>query len=577
MSSELGDLLDDLVQKRISRRRFITKAAALGLSIGAIGAIVSACGGGATATPAATESATAAANTTATVAAATGGKPAAQQQLIIACAEDTATYDPGINWDYGAMPVTPIVYEGLMAWRGATESILEPNLAASYEASQDGLTYTFKLKDGIKFSDGSPLTAEDVKFSFERVLKINQGPAVIFEPIGSIDAPDPRTVVIHLKHVFSLFPATLASPWGPLIVNPRVVKANENNGDLAQDYLRNHAAGSGPFVMDQWDQERKQVSLSRNKDWWQGWDDKPHLDKVIFRYGIEASQQRMLLERGEVDIAIGLAFEDYDALRQQSGMVVQEFLGPRMQRMQYNLTKKPLDDVKVRQALNHAFNCDQAINGVLNGHGSKMESVVQKGVLGWAPAATQYNFDLDKSKALLAEAGLANGFDLGEMVWQTGFDFERASLEMYQGDLEKLGIKSSIREIPTATYFDLTADAKTTPEVMLVGGLGPDYSDAFEMINVAYGSANVPFDNTGRYKNDKVDELLGRAQETMDEKERFPIYKQIIDLVSADAVCGWCIQANEQIAMHNYAQGYDYTFILSKQFFPLHKMWKSEA
>ncbi|MCL5257252.1 MAG: ABC transporter substrate-binding protein [Chloroflexi bacterium] len=597
MNDELGRLLDQLVRQRISRREFISRAVALGLSAGAAGTILAACGGGtatpaattttaaattttaaATATSAATETATAAgtASPTATSAAATGLKPASDQTLVVGLQEEPATFDPGINWDYGGVSVEPQVYEGLMrAWRGTTESILEPDLADSYEISTDELKYTFKLKSGIKFSDGSPLTSDDVKFTFERTKSINQGPAILFEAMDTIEAPDPQTVVINLKHKFALFLRALASPWGPGIVNKKVVMAHEQSGDLGQAWLRANGAGSGPYTMETWDEARKQVVLNRNKDWWRGWDSNPHLDKVICRWITEQAQQRLLLEQGDLDVAVGLTPEDFDAVKQEQGIAVQENLGSRMQYMKYNLTKKPYDNLKVRQAMNHALDCDQIINGILNGHARKMDSVIQKGLAGWAPASTQYDFSLDKAKQLLGEAGLSNGFNAGELAWISGNDWGRAAMELYQSDLAKIGVQASIREVPIATWFEIINDASTTPEISQSSGLGPDYADAFELLNLGYGSSVGPFDNFGRYKNDQVDQLLTQAQETLDDTARFAIYKQIIDLVAADAPAAWCIQLNELVAMRQTVQSWEYSFLLTKAFMPFSQMWKS--
>lgn len=598
MNAELGGLLDKLVQRRISRRVFISKALALGLSAGAIGSILAACGGAATptatgtaatatgtaatatevttGTAAATETATAAGTATATEAA--GLKPATDQTLIVGLQEEPYLFDPSINWDYGGVSVEPHVYEGLMrAWRGSTESILEPDLAESYEISSDGLKYTFKLKNGIKFSDGSPLTSDDVKFTFERCKSLNQGPAILFEAMDTIQAPDEQTVVINLSHPFALFLRALGSPWGPGVVNKKVVMANEKDGDMGQAYLRSQGAGSGPFTMEPWDEARKQVVLNRNKDWWQGWDEKPHLDKVICRWITEQSQQRLLLEQGELDAAVGLSFEDFDAVKQNTGIVIQEHLGSRMQYMKYNLTKKPYDDIKVRQAMSHALNCDQIISGILNGHARKMDSVIQKGLAGWAAAATQYEFSLDKAKQLLGEAGLANGFDAGELAWITGNDWSRAAMELYQADLAKIGVQAKTRETPISTFFEIINDASTTPEIIQSSGLGPDYADSFEMLNLAYSSTVGPFDNFGRYKNDQVDQLLMKAQQTMDDQDRFAIYKEIIDMVAAEAPAAWCIQLNELVALKQSVQGWEYSLLLTKAFMPFAQMWKAEA
>src|SRR5262249_38652045 len=155
----------------------------------------------------------------------------------------------------------------------------------SFNITNDGRTYTFRLQKGIHFADGSPLTAEAVKFTFDRVSTINQGAAALFTPIQRLDVLDDLTVRMHLKYPFGPFLRALASPWGPGVVNPKAVKAHSKNAkDFGQAWLYNHSAGSGPYILESWDKARNQATLVRNTNWWRGWANHQGVDRVIIRW-----------------------------------------------------------------------------------------------------------------------------------------------------------------------------------------------------------------------------------------------------------------------------------------------------
>lgn len=493
--------------------------------------------------------------------------------LAVAVVETSATMDPGVNWDYGSATIFPACYEGLMrAWRGDTSSILEPDLAESYTRSPDGLTYTFKLRKGIRFADGSPLLADAVKFTFDRVSTINQGPAILFQSIQRLEVLDDLTVRIHLKYPFGPFLRVLASPWGPGILNPKVVQAHSKNAkDFGQAWLYNHSAGSGPYILESWDQARKQATLVRNTNWWRGWPAGSHVDRVIVRWIADSATQRLLLEQGEIDAALGLNGPDFAAVASNANITVGKHLSPRMRNIKFNVTKPPLDDVRVRRALAHTFDCARVINDVMNGDAFHMDSVIAKGYAGYAPASIHYDYNLDTARQLLKAAGHGDGFALelqtGEWTWGP------AVMQFWQASLSQLGIHSTIQIIPNATYFQIINNPKTSPQVQS-GGLGPDYADAYEPLSLSYDIRNAPFDNSGYYKNPTVSAMLDQAKAILDDQKRYAMYKRIIDVVAADAPSIWCIQDADLVAMRRNVLGYQFSFLLTRAFFPVAQMAK---
>ncbi len=214
----------------ISIRSLISLAIVLGL--------LSACAPAATPAPVASSAPAEVAPTEAAPpAAAPQGNASDPNTLIVLTPADTQTLDPAVNYDFSGGFFLINCYEGLVKAEGSTEAKIVPALAESWEISPDGLTYTFKIRDGVKFHDGTPVNAEAVKFSFERLLSVGMGAVGNFTSIDKIEVADEMTVKFILKDPFSSFLLALTSMWGPVVVSPTAVKANEKEGDQGQAWL----------------------------------------------------------------------------------------------------------------------------------------------------------------------------------------------------------------------------------------------------------------------------------------------------------------------------------------------------
>ncbi len=179
------------------------------------------------------------------------------------------TLDPAVNYEQAGEPFLANVYDGLVRVEGATEATIIPWLAEKWDKTSDGLTYTFYLRKGVKFHDGTPLNAAAVKFSFERLLKLNSGAVANYDAIKKIEAIDELTVRFTLKFPYSSFLVSLTSLWGPTVVSPTAVKAHEVDNDMAQGWLAGNEAGSGPYRLESY-VRNQQLVLVRNPDYWGG-------------------------------------------------------------------------------------------------------------------------------------------------------------------------------------------------------------------------------------------------------------------------------------------------------------------
>ena len=224
---------------------------------------------------------------------------AASDTLVIAKAEEPRDMDPAIEVSNNGYTAIYPSYERLLQYKvenGVGTSIVEPSLAQSWTSDAAGLVWTFKLAPGHKFEDGSPVDAEAVKFSFERLLKIKGGPADTFGEISKIEALDPLTVRFTLADTFAPFLSTFTLN-GASIVSPKVME-HEKDGDLGKGWLNEHTLGSGPYKVARWDKGQS-IQMELNPSWT---GPKPAITKIMMRFIKDASARRLQLENGDVDI-----------------------------------------------------------------------------------------------------------------------------------------------------------------------------------------------------------------------------------------------------------------------------------
>jgi peptide/nickel transport system substrate-binding protein len=513
-------------------------------------------------------------------AAAPASAPAAQDDslktLTVLTPNDTQTLDPAVNYDFSGGFLLLNCYEGLVKAVGSKEAKLTPALAETWDVSKDGTVYTFHLRKNVKFHDGTPMNAEAVKFSFDRLIKMGQGAVANFSTISTVDVVDELTVKFTLKTPYPSFLLALTSFWGPVIVSPTAVKAHEKDNDLGAAWMAENEAGTGPYKVEKWDRNQ-QLTLARNPDYWGGWSDK-FVDKVIIRFVPESTTMREMIEKGDADIAVGMtSIEDLDALAKTEGVTVEEFAAMSIHEVRINTTKKPLDNPKVRQALAYSFDYDTAANGVLSGHAVRMDSVTAKGVTGYYKPSFTYTKDLAKAKQLLTEAGYPNGGFSLDYIWLSGIDTDRQIGEMWQADLKTLGIDLKIQEMPLNTWWEAQGHPETAPQMMM-GQWGLDYADATSQIWVMYYSGNFPpaGSNYYYYKNPDVDKLLEQARIETDQTKRDQLYSQAVEKIYTDSPEVWAIQTNERIAHRSSVKGYEYNLSYYKEGIDFSKIYKEK-
>lgn len=503
--------------------------------------------------------------------------------LVFLASDAAYSLDPGENWDYGGgATIISHIYEGLFKFTGADKVTLEPNLALEVPSvenggiSEDGLTYTVKLKPNAVFHDGTPVNAEAVRFSYERTRTLKFGVDFLLDQIDTITAVDDMTVQFTLKKPFSAFLSSISGLWGNSIVSPETVNANSTGeDDLGHEYLLFNDAGSGGYILESYDPDQKQAVLVRDPNWWQGWSDGPHIERVVILWITEAATIRSMLERGDAHIAANLTPEDWDALSTVEGVTTVEAPAGLQCEIVLNNKKPPLDNPKVRQALAYAFNYEQAIDGIMGGHAVKLDSVVTPMSLGYAPASTQYSFDLDKAKALLEEAGLADGFTM-ELYALHLFLNDQLLLEMYQSDLAKIGVQLDVKVMESNAFLSQHLSGNVDDSFMgFIGNVGPDFPDAYNMLAGVYGENSQPpafCCNFEFYASPEMEDILLRIEAALDPEERQAAVQEGFDLAFAEVGVIWTFNFKQLIGMRSNVQGWEYSFLLGANYAPFEKM-----
>ncbi|MEG0813016.1 MAG: ABC transporter substrate-binding protein [Clostridium sp.] len=457
------------------------------------------------------------------------GTPVSGGSVVIGMTQDLASLDPHSKTDAGTRDVVFNLYEGLV--KPASDGSLVPAVASDYQISDDAKVYTFTLRDGITFHDGTPVTVEDVKYSIDRCAEI-QGESSAFSMLSEVVVKDDKTVEVVLKDAYSEFLSELA-----LAIIPK------SNPDPVKNPI-----GTGPFKFVSYTPGQDLV-MAKYDGYWQ--DGVPSLDQVTFKMTPDVDTAFMELQAGTIDILKYLTAAQAKSLGSDFNIV--EGSMNMVQGMFLNNTYEPLSKAKVRQALCYAVDRQEINNFLFDGKsriiGSHMIPHMSKY---YEPAAeTVYTYDTEKAKALLTEAGYPDGFDL-EIAVPSSYSQHVDTAQIIVEELSKIGVRATIKQVEWSTWLKEVYQGSQFQATVIGfdGTLAPN--DWLKK----YASDSPK--NFMKYSNPEYDKIYNEALKTVDETKKTELYKKAQMILAQDAAAVYIQDPVNLVAVSKKFAGYTF-------------------
>ena len=465
--------------------------------------------------------------------------PKAGGFLVYGRGGDSVGLDPAYETDGNSFMVCDNVFEQLVSYKDETTDI-QPGLAKSWEISPDGLTYTFHLREGVRFHDGTPLNANAVVFSIGRMMKernvifFGEGfgiPAQERPPeywvsmemdgtVGSVEAVDEYTVVFHLKRVEAPFIANLGMHFAS-VISPSAFLADP------KAFVRN-PVGTGPFRFVEWVAD-DHITLARNPDYW----DKtagPYLDEVVFRVIPENSVRFLELKAGNIDICEFPNPADMELARKDPQLKLIEQPGMNIGYLSFNHTKDLWKNIHMRRAVAHAIDRKAIVDNIYQGMGQLAKNGIPPTMWGYNDAVPGYAYDVELAKKELELAGYPEGEGLPEItLWSMPVprpynpEGLKVGIAMI-GDLAKIGINARVVSYDWGTYLKRQREQPADMDLFQLGWSG-DNGDPDNFLAVLFDGAADPAVRT-QWKNDRYHELMLQGKQTIDQGKRAEIYRE---------------------------------------------------
>lgn len=449
------------------------------------------------------------------------------------------TCDGQMTTEYYDIPF--MIFDRLVEATSVGEGISEiiPGLAKSWDISDDGLVYTFQLQQGVKFHNGKDFTAEDVKYTFERMLLPETGAKNqdFISPIkGSqammdgaakelegLEIVDDFTVKMTLEQPFGAFLASLATPGCGIYDKETTMEAGKDFGLIPEKTI-----GTGPYYFKSWVLNDEKLIL-KNDSYWRG---APALDGISWKTVADADTMRMMFESGELDVF------DCDYAPTQIGYFMSNdkykgntVIGNRVGIYYYtfNQSIKPFDDVRVRKALQMAIDRQSILDNLFDGRGQVLSGIMPPGLVGYNPDLPEIKYDLAAAKALLAEAGYPDGFEM-TITQSTNSPDTLSRNEMVQAQLAKIGVKVTIEQVDEATWFAVRADGELP---MYTTSWSADFNDPDNFFYTFFAPGNTqkrPFN----FKNEALSNRVVAARAITDNDARMAEYQALEKAIIQD-------------------------------------------
>lgn len=454
--------------------------------------------------------------------------------------------DPAYTQDIAATKILPSIFETLVQYEDSTLKT-QPALAESVESSPDAITWTFYLRKGVLFHDGTPFNAEAVKVSFERLINpqnefyseyedVSRG--ITFNMIDRIEILNEHTVRFHLKYPYVPFHHTVATYYGASIVSPTALRKYGSE-------FRKHPVGTGPFRLKEWNDD-KSLTLSVNESYW---GTPPRIKEVKYIVIPRTDERANKLIEGSIQVAedVGATEIDRFYLEPDIQLVFAQAFGVIV--LGFNCQKDPFTDVRIRKAFAHAFDKEKFVYTMLRGRATVASVPLPPPMRSHQVDIELTSFDPDAAKKLLHDAGYPNGFQAELWCFKAS---ERAGILplAIQKDLKKIGIDINIRYIDDWDTYDGGVMNGEAP--LFVDGWKGDTADPDSYLYPIFHSrGEVRQGNLFHYSNVALDDLMEQARRTVDRNKRMEFYDEAQRIILSDQPCVFIGYYNEVLAVRN--------------------------
>lgn len=476
--------------------------------------------------------------------------------VVFGTTSEIETADPHVKYAVSAYPVSLNLYDNLLRFQGNPPRVV-PWLAESYEVSPDGLTWTFRLRRGVQFHDGGELTAESVVYSMDRMLSMNKDPAGVFKPAikpGATRARDRYTVEMRLYQPFAPFLSII-----PIlsVVNEKIVKGQEKSGDWGAEWLRDHEAGSGAFILERY-APATGLTMRRFERYWRGWAGE-HVRSAEVKVLREVSTQILNIGKGNTHMTHTILPPDaFRQMAKMEGVTVVEDQTLRTFVIRMHNQRPPLSDPEVRRAISYAFDYDGFIKGVMGGVAVRNPGPIPVNLWGSPRELKGYSFDLDKAREHLAKAKLKVSRPL-EMLAISGTAISEQAGLLLQSNLKKIGIDLRLRNV---TFPQIAASGKSqeTASDLTAHWMSAYYPDPDNWIGQMYDSKKWgTWQALSYYKSETMDRILSEARQVTSQQKREALYQQASRIAVDEAIDIYIYNTVLQRGLSKYLRGYQFS------------------
>ncbi|GLO67115.1 ABC transporter substrate-binding protein [Oceanobacillus kimchii] len=486
------------------------------------------------------------------------------QVLVFARGGDSESLDPGSTTDGESSRVTRQILESLLDFDKDSFEI-KPGLAHDWDISEDGLTYTFYLEEGVTFHDGTDFNAEAVKTNFERWADPNHEYAFTDEGfvyniygtmfggfegdeghvIDEINAVSDHEIEFVLKEPLGFFLQNLAMSYFA-ITSPAALE--EYGPDITENPV-----GTGPFKFNSWS-KNDSIVLDKFEDY--RVEDQPKLDQVIFQVIPDNSARLIALQSGEIDMMDGLNPDDAAGLEGEEGIELLTRGENNFGYVGFHTQKEPVDQKEVRQAISYAIDKQAIADALYAGYATTAKNPLPPSYLGYNDGVEGYEYNPDRARELLEEAGYADGLEIELMISPTARPYmpdPETVAQIVQENLSEVGIELTITSHEWAPYLELTEQGEHQMYILGWSGTNgdPDYFLSSLLHSTNIGSSNNTF-----YENTEVDDLLNQAKRAVDQEKRADLYMQAQELISEDAPMVTLVHSTPVMAISSNVQNY---------------------